>query len=139
MPALSVIMIGFALFFVLLASAYNSYDIRVDSLEKYQNANFIATKLTNPECFFIKEGGLVDLPLLLISSGEEKLEEIRQEYQSSEVHFVVQLSWDEDTKVIPENQLNGVGNRVAVSKNVGIYLNEAQTVPGTLTIILWGA
>ncbi len=28
-------------------------------------------------------------------------------------------------------------NRVAVSKDVGIYLNEAQTVPGTLTIVLW--
>ena len=139
LPALSVIMIGFALFFVLLASAYTSYDLRVESLEKYQTANFIATKLTNPECFFIQEGGLVNLPLLLSNSGEEQLEEIRQEYQSSKIHFVVQLSWDKDTKILPADQLSGVGNRVAVSKNVGIYLNEAQTVPGTLTIILWSA
>ena len=130
-------MIGFALFFILLASTYTSYDLRVDSLEKYQTANFIATKLTNPECFFIKEGGLVDLPLLLSDSGKEKLEEIRQEYRSSEVQFVIQLSWDEDVKIIPEDQLSSVGSRVAVSKNVGVYLNEAQTVPGALTIILW--
>ena len=64
LPALSVVMIGFALFIVLMANTYSAYNTRIDSLEKYQTADFIAIKLTNPDCFFIKEGGVINLPVL---------------------------------------------------------------------------
>ena len=64
LPALSVVMIGFTLFILLIANTYMAYEQRIDSLEKYQTGYFIATKLTNPDCYFIKEGGIVDLPLM---------------------------------------------------------------------------
>ncbi|RLF50246.1 MAG: hypothetical protein DRN24_06845 [Thermoplasmata archaeon] len=137
LPALSIVMIGFTLFILLIANTYTAYDVRIDNLEKYQTADFIATKLTNPDCFFIREGGIVDLPLLKKTESKEKLNSIREEYQRDHVDFIVRISWGSTYLDFPENLPTNVRARVAVSKDVGVYLNEAQTKPGKLTIIMW--
>jgi len=135
LPALTIVMIGFTLFIVLIANTYSAYEQRIESLEKYQTGYCIATKLTNPDCSFIKEGGIVDLPLL--RSDNSPLYFILNEYNSSDVHFIVRISWEDYSEDFPENIPKDIGERIAVSKNVGIYVNEAQTVPGKLTIIMW--
>ena len=135
LPALSVVMIGFTLFILLIANTYAAYEHRIDSLEKYQTGYFIATKLTNPDCYFIKEGGIVDLSLL--RNDKDALNLLRDKYKTSGVNFIVRINWDIGSEDFPEELPAGVGDRVAVSKNVGIYLNEAQTTPGKLTIIMW--
>lgn len=137
LPALSVVMIGFTLFFVLLATVYTAYGVRVESLEKYQTADFIATKLTNPDCYLMREGGVVDLPLLNSDDGKSALYLIRDEYKTAGVNFTLRISWDNTYEDFPENLPDYIGDRVAVSKSVGIYLNEVQIVPGKLTIIMW--
>ena len=137
LPALSVVIIGFTLFFVLLANVYISYGLRVESIEKYQTADFIASKLTNPDSFFIKEGGLVDLPMLHTNEGKSRLNSTREKYKASSVDFIVRITCDGFNEDFPEDLPNNVGDRVAVSRNIGVYLNEAQTVAGKLTIILW--
>jgi len=135
LPALSIVMIGFTLFILLIANTYAAYEQRIDSLEKYQTGYFIATKLTNPDCYFIRNGGVVDLPLL--RTDPDTLTSIRDDYRISGVNFIVCITWDEGSEDFPEELPVDVTDRVAVSKNVGIYLNEAQTTPGELTIILW--
>ena len=138
LPALSVVMIGFALFILLIANTYSAYNTRIDRLEKYKTADLIASKLTNPDCFFIKEGGIIDLPLLnddLISS--EKLNKLREKYQVTGIDFIVRISYDSTYKDFPEDLPNNTGDRVAVSRSMSIYINEAQTRPGALTVISW--
>ena len=135
LPALSIVMIGFTLFILLISNTYMAYEQRIDSLEKYQTGYFIATKLTNPDCFFIKEGGIVDLTLL--RNDIVTLNLLRDKYNTSGVNFIVRISWDKGSEDFPEELPVDVGDRIAVSKNVGIYLNEAQTTPGKLTIIIW--
>jgi len=139
LPALSVVMIGFALFIVLIFYTYDAYNTRIDSLEKYQTADFIATKLTNPDCFFIKEGGVINLPVLENKAvSDEKLNSMRSDYEASNINFSVCISWEGVTKYYPEDSLpTDIGDRVAATKDVGIYLNDAQTKPGKLTIITW--
>jgi len=137
LPALSVVMIGFTLFFVLIANVYSSYAMRVDSLDKYKTADFISTKITNPDCYFIKEGGLIDLPRLHSIESNILLQSMKNKYKSSGFDFVLRISWDKNSEDFPENLPSNINDRVAVTKDVGIYLNEAQTVPGKLTIILW--
>ena len=134
-PALSVFMIGFTLFILLIANTYIAYEQRIDSLEKYQNGFYISSKLTNPDCFFIREGGIVDLQLL--RNDRYLLSLLCEEYKISGVNFIVRISFNEIFEDFPENLPDYVTNRVAVSKNVGIYLNQAQTTPGKLTIIMW--
>jgi len=135
LPALSIVMIGFTLFILLISNTYMAYEQRIDSLEKYQTGYFIATKLTNPDCYFIKEGGIVDLALL--RNDIEELILLCDKYKTSGINFIVRINWDKGSEDFPEELPVDVGNRIAVSKNVGIYLNEAQTTPGKLIIILW--
>jgi len=137
LPALSVVMIGFTLFILLIANVYSSYALKVSSLDKYQTADFISTKLTNPDCYFIKEGGLVDLLALKTPTSNAILNSMREQYKRSDFDFIIRVSWGSYSVDFPEDPVYNVGDRVAVSKDIGVYLNEAQTVPGKLTIILW--
>ena len=135
LPALSVVMIGFALFVVLFSQTYLTYEERMEQLQDYQTADAIASKLTNPDCSFIKEGGLVNLPLLL--NDTSSLQRICDRWNQSGIGFVLRLSWTNITMDFPETMNVTTVHRVAVSRQVGISLSDAQTVPGVLTIIVW--
>ena len=137
LPALCVIMIAFTLFFGLVANVYSSYVERNESIETYQTADFIATKLTNPDCFFIKEGGAVDLPILCSETGKTKLRKVCTEFKASEINFTLRIAWGNNTLDFPEQLPEHIGNRIAVSRNIGVYINDAQTISGKLTIITW--
>jgi len=137
LPALSVIMIGFTLFFVLFANVYTSHALRVESLEKYQTANFLLTKLTHPDSLFIRPGGSIDFPLLQSEEGMVYVQSVRDEYQAAGINFTVRVCWSTHSYDFPEELSSRLGDRVAVSISASIYLNEAQTMPGTLTIITW--
>jgi len=137
LPALSVVMIGFTIFFLLVANTYNAYENRIESLEKYKTADFIATKLTNPDCFFIKEGRIVNIDLLENDESKQKLKSLKDEYRSSGFDFILRISWNSNQKDFPDELPTDIADRIAVSKNIGVYLNEAQTKPGKLTIIVW--
>lgn len=144
LPALSVIMIGFAIFILLIANTYSAYNQRTENLEKYQNANQIATKITNPDCFFIKEGRIIDLPALDddIKKSDSEFEKIRSDYQSKGINFVIKINYGPITKNYPTNAddiLDSVAIRTAVTKHLAVFLNEAHTKAGSLTIITWEA
>lgn len=144
LPALSVIMIGFAIFILLLANTYSAYNQRTENLEKYQNTNQIATKITNPDCFFIKEGRIIDLPALEkdINSQNSEFEKLRQDYKSKGINFVIKITYKGTTKNFPSNAdslITSVGETTAVTKNLAIFLNDAKTKPGSLTVITWEA
>lgn len=142
LPALTIVIIGFTLFILLISNVYSTYNNRVNSLDKYQIASFISSKVTNPDCYFMMEGGVVNLPLLDSadpSNSDEKLQDMREELKASGVNFSIQVSWDGKEKYFPEDDLkSGIGEKVAVSKTVSVFLNEAQTMPGKLTVIIWG-
>ena len=135
LPALSVVMIGFALFVVLLAQTYIAYADRIDRLQSYQTADGLLQKLTNPDCYFIRRGGLVDLHLL--QNDTKSLQNYCEQYLKSGFRFQLQLRWNDQIWDFSESLSSDPLNRIAVSKETGVYLNEAQTIPGTLTILLW--
>ncbi len=134
-PALSVVMIGLTLFIVLLAQTYIVYADRVDRLQRYQTADDLMQGLTNPNCFFIREAGLIDVSLL--KKDNSTLQQLLERYTKSGLCFLFQLQWDNQSWVFPEYVTSDQGNRIAMSMHLGFYLNEAQTIPGTLTIVLW--
>lgn len=144
LPALSIIMIGFAIFILLLANTYSAYNQRTENIEKYQKTNQIAAKITNPDCFFIKEGRIINLPLLEedIKKTDSKFENLRSEYQSKGINFVIKVNYESKTKNFPTNAdiiLKNIGQRTAITKNLAVFIDDAHTKPGTLTIITWEA
>jgi hypothetical protein len=135
LPALSVVMIGFALFVTLLAQTYLTYTEHINQLQNYQTADGILQKLTNPDSYFIRESGLIDIGIL--QNDTIPLQELWTQYQRSRVTFVLRLQWSSHTQDFPKALMTDPQNRIAVSKEMGIYLNEAQTIPGLLTLLLW--
>jgi hypothetical protein len=129
------VMIGFVLFVTLLAQTYLAYADRVNQLQNYQTADTILQKLTNPDSYFIKEGGLIDIAIL--QNDTIFLQKLYVQYQRLGVSFVLRLQWRNQTQDFPKALMIDPRNRIAVSKEIGIYLNEAQTIPGILTILLW--
>jgi hypothetical protein len=136
LPALAVVMIGITLFILLVANVYSAYEARVDSLKKYQTADFIATKLTNTECPFIQEAGIVDLTKFESVAVETYVHVLQQQYTESGIDFKLKLRWGTESAEIV-GLSTPQGNQVAVSRDISIKLNDAQTVLGKLTIITW--
>lgn len=137
LPALSVVMIGFTLFLLLVTNTYNAYETRIATLEKYTTADLIVTKITNSDCSFIKEGGIISLPVLNNQESKELLNDLREEYKISGIDFIIRIECCDKYTDFPEELPGDIYNRIAVSKEIGVYLNEAQTKPGKLTVILW--
>ena len=135
LPALSIVMIGFALFVVLLAQTYITYADHISRFQNYHTANGLLQKLTNPDCYFVREGGLIDVSIL--QNDNTSLQKLCEQYQQSGVFFLFQLTWNNQSQVFPSSIPATNASRIAVSKQVSLYLNEAQTLPGILTIIVW--
>jgi hypothetical protein len=135
LPALSVVMIGIALFILLVAQTYGAYIERIDRLQTYQTVDGLFIKLMNPDCFFIKSPGLINL--YLVQNETTLLQKFFGQYIRSGFLFQFQIKWSNQTWFFPKTSNANPLNRIAVSKAIGIYLNEAQTVPGTMTLLLW--
>ena len=139
LPALTVVMIGFALFFALIAGVYHSYNERVESVDKYEAANFVLEKLTMTDgaladAGVTSEGGVIDAAKF--GDLEGRGDKIKEGCGITGVEYGLKLEWE--GHMIPCWLDNEGGNAVAASEQVAVYLNEAQTVPGVLTVIVWG-
>lgn len=135
LPALSIVMVGFAVFIILIAQTYTGYTEQVSQLQHYQTADTILQKVTNPDCYFIKPGGLLDLDEL--QNNEEGLTKICSHYEKFGIFFFLRLASDEGVMDFPKSVSPPSFHCISISRQIGIYHNEAQTTPGVLTIMLW--
>ncbi len=133
LPALSVVLIGFSLFVILLAQTYTAYQERMAQVEYFQIAEGLLSKCTNPDSPFMKNG-LIDV---IAASNTTLVTSMQDEYAFSNVSFVLRLQYLDINRDVPEPPPLRASHRIAASKEIGVSLNDAQTIPGTLTLILW--
>ncbi|MEA2054036.1 MAG: hypothetical protein U9O96_02800 [Candidatus Thermoplasmatota archaeon] len=140
LPALIIVMIGFALFFALIAGVYYSYNERIERADKYEVANFVLEKVTSTssplkEGGVIRTGGLIDAHVM--GSNRDNLGRVlREKCNFPGWEYKVEVEWDKGSENLDVFTYSGE-NMVAASKKVAVYLNEAQTVPGEFTVIVW--
>jgi hypothetical protein len=141
LPALAVVMIGFTLFILLVYNTYSAYEERIDSIKKYQTADFIAVKLTNADRPFIDEAGIVNYDKFISFKDNPLWSKIQQEYKTAGYGFLLQLRCDgmDDPVVIKDDSvdISRINNRVAVSRDVSVQLNHAIRPNGKLTVVIW--
>lgn len=140
LPALVVVMIGFGLFFALIAGVYYSYNERVESINKYGTADFVLERLTSEggilhEKDVIKESGKIDV------NEFHRLDNLNQEMVNKKsglvgVEYGLKLRYKKESLKEINCWLYGDEEVVAASKQVSVYLNEAETVPGILTVVV---
>jgi len=126
-------MIGFSLFLVLLAHTYTAYQERMIQVQYFQIAEGLLDKCTNPDSPMMRNG-LIDVPRL---ENTTDIMRLRDEYHASNISFVLRLRYLDIDHDFPEPPPSIMPYRIAASKQLGVFLNDAQTAPGTLTLILW--
>jgi len=143
LPALMVVMIGFAIFFALVAGVYHAYNERMEAVDKYEIANFVLEKLTMAdgslcEKGIIMPGGVINISKLSSLTVDDMVD-IRASSGIVGVKFGFKLEVSAKYYDGPVEKGIGNGQRsfIAVSREVPVYLNDAQTVPGIFTVMVW--
>jgi len=133
LPALAVISIGLTLFLIVFSSAEKSYDIQKESIDEYQTAGFLLDHILDPNAPIMKDKGVINYPFLNSIDGRNYLESIRR--QTGNINFSISLSFKDEEHFYPSTPCDT--DRIAVSQSIAVYLNEVETIPGRITIIIW--
>jgi hypothetical protein len=134
LPALCVVVIGLALFFLLLAHAYAMPQAQSETIRMYHTAELLTEKLLDPANAFIQPGGILDLDILTGASAP--LDRLRQAYSPSGFDFLIRLTINTTTITLPTNATIHTPN-TTVTRTIPVLLSPAQTTPGRLTVVLW--
>ena len=134
LPTLTVVMIGFTLFSVLIAQAYGAYIDRQESVDVFQEAIDILDALLSPNSPLLFKSGVIDVSVFYDN-------DLRQsealEYFQSDFEGAILLSFENSSLSVPSDWQTTQSNRISASKNVAVMLNEVETVPGILSVVVW--
>ena len=142
LPALTVVMMGFAIFFVLFANVYFSYNERIENIDKYEIANFVLEKIMSADGALAKNGivrgGVIDVVKFReMRNNEKAISEIMKKSGIKGIEFGLKLKYNDGKEVIKWCNVPSNKDIFAASKQVPVYLNDVQTVPGVLTVVVW--
>lgn len=135
LPSLSLIMIGVLLFFLLVSTAYDSYDHQTSQLSHIDIATYVLTQTLDPDQIYMLDSHRVDIQTLQSLDATSHLQDIQKSLSSSGLNFTLSVVWKDTTQWILSEPPGF--KQTAVSKQIGIAINPLETIPGTVTVILW--
>ncbi len=138
--------IGFVVFAVLLSQGYLGYEDRSFALENYDSASILAESLAGSSVLRAENPDLlsaVALDGLSDPGGKSERERLFAAFSGNYVFFIEVRTQDGKWgwKIVPDDRdpaffLEDM-DRIAASVPVVIELNPAESVPGTLTVVLY--
>ncbi|AKB26005.1 hypothetical protein MSMTP_2536 [Methanosarcina sp. MTP4] len=138
--------IGFVVFAALLSQGYLGYEDRSFALEHYESASLLAESLAGSPVLRAGNPGLLSAEVLdglLGSEGNVERERLFAAFSENYVFLIEVRTLDGKCKweIIPDD-IDPVFfleemDRIAASVPVVIELNPAESVPGTLTVVLY--
>ncbi|WP_440954655.1 hypothetical protein ACSAZK_13725 [Methanosarcina sp. Mfa9] len=138
--------IGFVVFAALLSQGYLGYEDRSFALEHYESASLLAESLAGSPVLRAGNPGLLSAEVLdglLGSEGNVERERLFAAFSGNYVFLIEVRTLDGKWKweIIPDG-IDPVFfleemDRIAASVPVVIELNPAESVPGTLTVVLY--
>jgi hypothetical protein len=144
--ATALAIIGFVVFAALLSRAYMGYEDRSFALENYESASFLAGTLAEAPALRDENPGTLSASALDKLSGPGGHDERMKFFAafSGNYPFLVEIrtgdgkwQWLIEPEIIEPGYLIGKQEKVAASVPVVIKLNPAESVPGTLTVVLY--
>lgn len=141
LPAIMVVMMGFAIFFAMVATVYHLHNERVEDKELFEVAHYVVSKLTTVGSPLIVE----DSTSLLLDKnklenvGIDKLKEYCNPIGYD--YYVKVYEYDEDgskEQIYPKSMENTIPskNRVSASRKVAIT-DGIETKYGKVIVIVW--
>jgi hypothetical protein len=138
--------IGFIVLAALLSQAYLGYEDRSFALENYESASLLADTLAAAPALKQESSNMLSAASLDKLSGPEGIKEREKLFAafSGNYLFLIEIRTEnelcqwriEPVNVEPDSFAEG-REKVAASVPVVIELNPAESVPGTLTVVLY--
>lgn len=138
--------IGFVVLAALLSQAYLGYEDRSFALENYESASLLADTLAAAPALRQESSNMLSAASLDKLSGPEGVKEREKLFAafSGNYLFLIEIRTEEElcqwriepVNVEPDSFAEG-REKVAASVPVVIELNPAESVPGTLTVVLY--
>jgi len=144
--ATALAVIGFVVLTVLLSRAYMGYEDRSFALENYESASLLAGTLAEAPSLQAENSGTLSASSLDKLSGANGHDERMKFFAafSGNYPFLVEVrtedgrwQWFLEPDIVEPGYLMGKQEKVAASVPVVIELNPAESVPGTLTVVLY--
>ncbi|MBS3748884.1 MAG: hypothetical protein KGY65_07700 [Candidatus Thermoplasmatota archaeon] len=139
LPALAMVLIGFTIFSIIIATAYTTFDTKKEYVAMVEYSDQILEKISSPNACFTTDGNTINY--LVFSSNQSKhyIETVKSQFAPYQLCFSVKLSFEQVEIWLPQPISNNysIGNQYASSKQVSVQINEIKTLPGTLTVVLW--
>ncbi|NLO30251.1 MAG: hypothetical protein GX120_07080, partial [Methanosarcina mazei] len=138
--------IGFVVLAALLSKAYMGYEDRSFALENYESASLLAGTVAEASVLKAENPGVLSASALDRLSCPEGFDERETFFAafSGNYPFLVEIrtengqwDWIINSEIVETGYLMGKQEKVAASVPVVIELNSAETVPGTLTVVLY--
>jgi len=139
LPAIMVVMIGFAIFFAMIATVYHLHNERMEDKELFEVAHYVVSKLTNVGSPLVEDASLIIDENKLENVGIDELKEYC--YPIGYDYYVKIYEYSEDgskEKIYPRNVGDAIPdkNRVSASRKVAIK-GEIDVKYGELVVIVW--
>lgn len=134
LPALCVVVIGLALFFLLLAHAYAMPTAQSETTRTYHTAELLTEQLLDPANPFVQPGGTLNLAAL--TGASSPLDRLRQDHSPLGFDFLIRITTNTTSITLPTNITLQMPS-VSASRTIPIALSPAQTITGRLTVVLW--
>ncbi|MCC4770243.1 hypothetical protein FXV91_08555 [Methanosarcina sp. DH2] len=144
--ATALAVIGFVVFAALLSRAYMGYEDRSFALENYESASLLAGTIAEAPDLRAENPGKLSAPALDKLSDPYSRDERITFFApfSGNYPFLVEIrtgdgrwQWLIEPDLVEPGYLMGKQEQVAASVPVVIELNAAESVPGTLTVVLY--
>jgi hypothetical protein len=139
MPAMALAVVGFIVFIAVMSQAYGAFQNKAFIAENYQDAANLAEKLSRDASL---TGSL--RPDVIDAAKLEELgndpQELMKKYDAH-YNFILKVEVDTEsrtyTKIIKDPDISYSKYGLSSSIPVTVRLNEAQELPGTLTVKIW--
>jgi len=138
--------IGFMVFAALMSQTYLGYEDRSFALENYETASLLAENLADAPALEAENSGLLSAASLDTLSGPDGVNERERLFAAfcGNYRFLVEVRTRDSQchwRIAPDNTepeafADGL-EKVAASVPVVIELNPAESVPGTLTVVIY--
>ncbi len=139
MPAMALAVVGFVVFIAITSQAYGAYQNKAFISENYQDASNLVEKLSR-ESMLTGSARPDVIDVVRLEAVENDPTELMQKY-GTHYNFVIKVEVDTKSRtyirIIKNPDITVSKYGISSSIPVTVRFNDAQELPGTLTVKIW--
>jgi hypothetical protein len=139
LPSLAMILIGFTIFSIVIATAYTTFDTKQTYIDKFEISDMVLEKICSPNAVFTDDSNLINVKTFNSEKSKDYISQLQDTYELYSYSLAVKVAYKNTECWVPapiSPEKIGV-DIFASSKQVSVVLNEVTTIPGRMTVFIW--